>query len=372
MPPRSLLRRLALFLCLGAVLAPALADDLSIMPLQRHLGLREYRFPTVKSFRPDVTARVNYQLFATAFFPELYGLPPANPGDSLKLPLLEKDGQAPLVRLDYRLLRNDAKVFAVEFRGETCTSLCDTFTAPVAFDLANGRLLTAQDLFTPEGHADLLAHLNARLRAALEREVSIRRQPGARTDPDAQTALAMYRQCLATRYAGRDWPFAGDMAIEAEHITFSHGSCSTPATRTLDELGPLRQRYTLTQLRPWLSAYGRALLLGDAPAATAGSPQGQLLAGTLGAGTRIHLHLPASGNALPKDDAPVSAYYSRDSDRRYLPLQGRWSRGVLTLQEFQGEQPGATLTLRQQGRELTGQWQEREGARTLPVRLAIP
>jgi hypothetical protein len=371
MPSRRLLSRLALALCCSAMLAPAAADDLGITSLQRHVGLREYRFPTVMSFRPDVTARVNYQLFATVFSPLPYGLPPVNPGDSLKLSILDKDGQQPLVRLNYRLLRNDTRVFAVEFQGEYCTTRCDTVRRPAAFDLASGRLLTAQDLFTPDGHAALIASMSARQRGTLEREIAIRRQPGARRDADAQAALAIYQQCLKERYAGRDWPYAGDMAIEPEHITFSHGSCSTPATRTLDELGPLRHRFTLNQLRPWLSSYGRAVLLGDPPAA-ATSPQGQLLAGTLG-GARVQLHLaPASGHPLARDGEPVSAYYFHERERRPVPLQGQWRQGVLTLQEMQGQEPRPTLTLKQQGTTLTGSWKSNAGTKALPVSLQIP
>lgn len=354
---RPLAALAGLGLLLASLAAPALAEPFNVVTLQRNVGAREYRFPVVTHVNKGLAARINQQLFATLFAAEAHGLPPQDPGESLRQADLAATG-APHA-LGYRVLRNDARVFAVEFRGETCGAYCEGFTRAAAFEAASGRRLTAANLFSPEGLKAIRSTLSSASRARLERQlVLLHARPDTR---DTRAAIALYEYCLQERYQGRDWPETGDLWVNEKTIAFSQGACGAHVNRSIDEVGELRHPLQLVQLQPWLSDFGRSVLLGELPLHPPATPLGQLLAGTVG-GAPAHLYLPepAAGS-----DA-LAGYYYLDRDRRALPLQGAWRDGALLLQDA----AGGSLTLRPQGAALNGEWKAADGRRQ-PVALAL-
>lgn len=351
----SLARPLAALACLSLLLAglatPAAAEPFNVVALQRNVEQREYRFPVVTHVNKGLAARVNQQLFTTLFPAVAHGVPPQDPVDSLRQANLAA-ADAPH-SLRYRILRNDLQVFAVEFRGEVCGAYCEDFSLAVAFETATGRRLTAGNLFSASGLKAIRSTLSTASRARLERQlVLLRARPHTR---DTRAAIALYEYCLEERYRGRDWPETGDLQVTDKAVTFNQGECGAHVNRSIDEVGALRHTLQLVQLHPWLSDYGRSVLLGELPGHPPATPLGQLLNGTLGAApARLYLQEAAA----TAGDA-VNGYYFLDRDRLPVPLQGSWQDGVLSLQE----PGGATLRLRLQDAALSGEWKGGDGRR---------
>ncbi|MCX7257934.1 MAG: hypothetical protein NTZ64_14780 [Polaromonas sp.] len=107
------------------------------------------RFPFVTSVDGRAAARINNLLFIETF--EV----PAPVHTSYGLREVSEEVWQRQPEIDFQVQRNDGRIFSVMLSAEGCGAYCESYTTPYAFDAANGRHLSAEDLFTPAGRAAL-------------------------------------------------------------------------------------------------------------------------------------------------------------------------------------------------------------------------
>ena len=329
------------------------ADGFAIKALERN----DWRFPIVQGSSKAVVDRINYVMFVNAFFADHELIPPANAEDSLKV-LTDRDART-ISQLDFDVLRNDRRVFSVQFTGESCGAYCESFARSVAFDAVSGRLLTDLDLFTEAGRAALVADIRAGNQKTLQKHISHLRgaKPSAdRTRDDISAAIAMYQQCLTDWRMPDHYAWPQDMQIDQATVTFFNGRCSNHAARVLDDLGDLRNTFSFEKLKPRLSPYGRRVLLGENVNAKPMSPFGQLLRGTIGK-TPISMYIGSPSESGSAKEMDVSGYYFYDRYRKGLRLWGKAVGLRLEFTETDNEKAQATITLNVTESGIHGRWQ---------------
>jgi hypothetical protein len=297
---------------------------------------------------------------------------------------LSDDEQRTTPSASYKVLRQDARVLSLALELEGCGAYCENYQRAFAFDLRDGRLLTAGDLFTPEGLKALQPRLAAQRAALIQQQIrrlkhtlAAAQQAKRRPEEGDDDALLMYQDCLRNWLPGADpvYRHLGDeqMAVGPQHLSFTAGRCSNHAMRALDDIGDFHNRLPLTSLRAQLSPYGRAVLLGEVlpDARPASGLLSQVLRGTLDGKLPITLRLvvssPASGAASAEQ--VVDGNYFYDRMRQLIPLRGTLRGDQLTLTEGESSDdakaPVFKLTVSAQG--LRGTW--RQGERSLPVEI---
>ncbi|RZI93067.1 MAG: hypothetical protein EOP78_12000 [Variovorax sp.] len=357
-------RAASVVLCAAAALTVAVAEaaPLRVQTLTQKTETGRQRFPMVSSDDAVTAARINHRLFIDTF----ERMAPARAADGLR----EVDAQSwrALPELGFRVVRNDARLLSIELMGESCGAYCESFTVSHAFDAATGRHLEIDDLFTRDGRDAIARTVQSANMDAVRKQIATLKKtrarlskttPGATSDVD--DALLLYESCLTERTAPswRGIAGTGQLSVEAQAVVFSQGRCSNHAMRALDDLGDFATRLPMAQLRPWLTPYGAALLLGEGAAPAPVSPSGQVLRGTLGDRLPVTLWLRSV-----YEDGSVGGVYFYDRFRRPISLLGQYRGGVLELKESES---GGQWRLKAEGAALRGTWQD--GAKTLPATL---
>ncbi len=322
------------------------------------------RFPFVTSVDGRGAARINNLLFIESF--EV----PAPVHASYGLREVSEEVWQRQPEIDFQVQRNDARIFSLTLSAEGCGAYCEGYTTPYAFDAASGRHLSLEDLFTPAGRAALGGQLKSANLAAIQSEIRRLQNEDAgarrRKQPPSQdrtAALKMYAECAQFRQSPDYGAVQGKLQIQPQALVLSMERCSNHALRALDDLGEFSLRFSPDQLKPWLSDYGRALLLGETPGTAAPTtPWGQVLHGKISANMLVTFYLGALS-----PDGTLSGSYFYDRYRKPIALSGRFEAGTLTLTEADSkETPPPRLVLTPQGEGLRGHW---EGASTLDIAL---
>ena len=338
-------------------------------------------FPSLRLADPLVSARVNallHHLVLRTLPPDAV---PAAGAPPLALPAREQTAMLNSLEVSGVALLNGGRVLRVSVTREGCGAYCASSTETLAFDARTGRLLALPELLTPAGMASLarqaaqahqatlkytLAQLDKGLRAA---------KPGSQEASRAQEQIQMYEECLQQRFgsggslAGLYQDEPGFFLVREGGLSFEQGQCSVHQNQALDELGALVYAPGADALRPHLSAYGRALVLGEGGAEGAQppaplNPYAQLFKGKIDGRLPVTLFLGASRTVMPGQMKPFSdAVYYYDKYRQPIALTvERQGAAGFTLTEAAPEaaQPGqpapARLVFRIEGRTLKGQW----------------
>jgi hypothetical protein len=288
----------------------------------------------------------------------------------------------------FTVSRNDDRVLTIAFDNEGCGAYCENYNTYFSFDLKDGTVLTAANLFTPAG----LQALSVRLRqeqitrysqqlATLGKELKAARAKGSKqamqdATSDLEERIELNQNCLegqrslAKEANGQQAPVRpfgnSEFEVAAKAFKLTAGRCSNHAMRALDDVGDVTLSLPYPTLAPWLSAYGRSVLLGEGSAAPAERVYGQLLRGTLGGKTAITM-------LLEKEEGDgVSGAYFYDKFRRPIALSGTRRGSTLELKEQVDDKPesDATLSLTISGDELRGQWASKAANKQFELRLA--
>jgi len=324
------------------------------------------RFPFVSGLDAHVSTRINNLLFIETF--EV----PAPVHTSYGLREVGEEVWQHQPTIDFQVQRNDARLFSVLLSAEGCGAYCESYTTPYAFDAASGRHLSLEDLFTPAGRTALASQLKSANLAAIQSEIrrlqneeASARQRKLPPSEDRTAALKMYAECAQFRQSPDYGTAQGKLQIQPQALVLSLERCSNHALRALDNLGEFSLRFSPDQLKPWLSAYGRTLLLGETASFTpSAGPWGQVLQGRVGAKLQVTLYL---GTLNP--DGSLSGSYFYDHHRKPIALSGHFDASTLTLtltETDSKETPQPRMVLTPQAEGLRGHW---EGATTLEVVL---
>lgn len=325
------------------------------------------RFPFVSSPNATVAARINHLLFIDTF--EVPA--PARASDGLREVSADLWRSRP--EIDFKVQRNDGRIFSVTFAIEGCGAYCESYSTAYAFDAASGRRLDVEDIFTPAGRAELDKELKAGALTAIKAEISRLKNGKSDKTPagkpaaeeDRAAAIKMYEDCARERQS----PDYGSpletraMDIQAKAVVFSSERCSNHAMRALDTVGNFTLRLAPEKLAPQLSAYGRYLLLGEAAKfSEPTSPWGQVFHGSMGDKLPVTVYI-GSLNA----DGSVMGTYFYDRHRKPISLFGRFEANTLKLDEpSNNDKPAPRFVLSPQGKGLRGRW---EGPSTLDLTL---
>ncbi|MGJ7567655.1 hypothetical protein ACSFBM_27635 [Variovorax sp. GB1R11] len=347
---RHILAALLVACALSVHAAPAVVQG-----LVHGTGQEAQRFPWVRADDAKAADRINQFLFIETF----EAMAPARAADGLRG--VEAQQWKTLPNLGYEVLRNDARLLSLRIEGESCGAYCESFAVGHAFDAATGRHLAPADLFTAAGLAEMARKVQADNVARLRKEIAALGGKARAKEEDREDKAALYTECLQSRQ-DPSWlkmdPLRS-MEIDAKGVLFTQGRCSNHALRALDDLGDFSSRFTPAQLAPWLTAYGRALLLGEGTASAPASAFDQVLRGSIDARLPVTLRLQPLAS-----DGSVGGTYFYDRYRKPISVFGTYRDGVLALEESKDTR----LRLVPEGTGLRGEWIS--GQKTLPLVLA--
>jgi len=326
------------------------------------------RMPYVTGGAPGVAQRIN----AAVWKAMLDGAAaPATPGSTWTPPADKlPQGTTSLQYTAQVVPAGNPRVLALAFSGEGCGAYCEDFTATHLFDLRDGRELSLGDLLTVDGFAAVGHRVDAERRRAYQKQLRELRaamtsaHKGGGGDDDDDERRTFIQTCLeqvASEPSTPGWLVGEDVALDGHGgLVLTKGRCSNHAMRALDDAGEIVTRVPAADLRPWLTPYGRAVLLqdGDAPAPAAGFGQRELhgrLAGmpiTMALGPLRAGAQEAGHYVYDKIRTPIALTVSRDGDQIRATEQTA-SQGVFDL----------TIA----GGSLVGTWSDKNGRKRLPV-----
>jgi hypothetical protein len=355
----------------------------------------EITMPLVQLPDAAVAARINDRLFIG----QLNSLAPR--ASATRVTAADGAAITGLASQRFTLSRNDGKLLTVAFDNEGCGAYCEGYSVAYSFDVATGALLTAGNLFTPAGmlaasqrmrteqvarYRQQVASLNKDIKALHAREggkdhaKSKTATPQGEDLSDLEERLELNKSCLAEQQQAERTPTAAnasdlfsrlrfELADKGLHLTA--GRCSNHAMRALDDVGDVPLTVSYAAAAPWLSAYGKAVLLGGPAAAPADGLFGQVLRGTLitkGTGA-----IPVTALLDKSADNSVGGSYFYDKVRKQIELTGMLKGNALELTEHIDAADGApkpseaVMHLTRSGNELKGTW---VGQKQFDMRLA--
>ncbi|HEY0587908.1 MAG TPA: hypothetical protein VGD52_17370 [Pseudoduganella sp.] len=158
-----------------------------------------------------------------------------------------------------------------------------------------------------------------------------------------------------------------NLLVAENSLVISFSECASHSARALDDLGSFSYSVKGEGMRPYLSPYGRRLLLGDALAeAPPINKSGQLFKGTINGNLPVTLFLGASNYLGDKPFEAARYYYDKHRQQIQLQMQRQGEMFTLTERDKDGK-PSGVMVLKLSGAKLTGEW--RSGAKRLPVEL---
>ncbi|AXF22854.1 hypothetical protein CUJ89_20340 [Burkholderia pyrrocinia] len=324
--------------------------------------------PYVESGDAARDARINNRIFL-----DMAEQPaPARYSDGIKVSKVQ-DGLQGSSDFNFSVLRNDDRMLAIEVDAEGCGAYCEHYSRYYNFDAATGRLISAEDIFTPTGGVTLrkknLAKREAEYKRAIadlsKDAVANRKKKGIATPwPDGRqdeeeehitSAIGMYENCLESMHSsdyGNYYKWVDiPMEIKDDSITFLYGRCSNHAMRALDDVGDQKVTYKIENLAPNLTAYGKYLLMSGPQAAPRAEPYRQILQGRVG---------PAAITLLLSDlysDGSLSGIYFYGKYRKPIALSGKVKGDVVELTEAgSSDTPNPQIRATIKGDKLEGQW----------------
>lgn len=282
--------------------------------------------------------------------------------------------------LEFTVTRND-RIFAITYSAEGCGAYCESYQQVFAFDARTGRRLTAAQLLTGAGRHEVVQRVRKQKIAAYAEQLRINKsalrdeqgkKPGQRADKetldDLQARMTLDADCLAQAEApASDDAFAGlrlNPGKTALELTASR--CSNHADHALDDVDEVSVKLPYADIKPYLTPYGRAVLLGEGEGKP-GGVSGQVLRGTIGA-SPVTMLLDEEG------DGSIGGTYFYNRQRKALHLRGRRRGNTIELEEFVGEadKPNARLVLAVDGLQVKGRWRDARSDKGLDVSVVAP
>lgn len=370
---------LLLLACAGLAqaAAPALVRSLAVQGKSadgRPVPAGDVVMPLVQAGDPVLSAKINDKLFLSQFGV----LSPKQAGKTV--------GAADGIALDgiatqsFVVGRNDGRVLTIAFNSEFCGAYCDSSRQYYSFDLAGGRSLQAEDIFTVAGMRELARQMRMQRLASYRNELArqqsaldaLRKKKNASKDDidDLEQRVALNAECADKENQLANQSDADLLAAfrtyqleaAAQKYAIYSERCSSHAEQALDDVGTVKLALSYAELSPRLNDYGKALLAGSGPVPPAGGYFGQVLHGRLGTA--------AVTMTLKKDGAGgVEGTYFYDRFRLPIALDGTERDGKLALNERSGDKVGATLQLgwSEAAHALQGRW---VGKKELDVSVA--
>lgn len=360
--------RIKLFtLCgLAAWLSVAGAASFVDQPLTysytHHDEILKISFPFLQADDPLVAKRINNFLHLTV----LHVAPPDrfNAGE-IQIPPARVGGFA-MMKSDGIALLNSDRVVSV---GIVTTGANDSvdYSTSYEFDTRTGRFLVKEELLTPAGLNALARGLAKERRATIHKEIQrLKGLMGAKEKKsDAvriQQSIEIYEDCLERRFSNdRSDPnkALGVMLLGDGFLSFSSGQCASRSATALDDLGDFANKLSAEELKPYLSSFGKYILLGQGDGLIVPiNPYAQIFRGKINRNIPLTLYLGSPNpSALPEFR---SAKYYYDKYRTVINLSVKRKDDLFELMETDSkETPKPVLSFKVKGDRLVGEWRGR-------------
>ncbi len=151
-------------------------------------------------------------------------------------------------------LRTVESILTLMLLGNATGAYSETFNHAYNFDLSSGKSINIEDFLTEEGlllvKRKVIIH-NQKLIADFIHQIKSDSMNQFQKDQ-----LDLYANCIMDD----DYGFYTFYFSEAT-ISFVRGRCASHAVRALDDLGEFVHTFTFEEIRPYLSDYGKSLLV---------------------------------------------------------------------------------------------------------------
>lgn len=312
--------------------------------------------PFIESTKGIVASKINNLLFI-----ELYGaLAPVRyaklfgENDAVELSGLSNQS--------FTVVLNNGRVFSLAFSGEGCGAYCEDFTRYYAFDASTGNHLVPSDLFTASASIALTKKmlgykqmLYTRQIALLEAELKQISAAKAKAEDIEvlEGKIALNKGCLSdlAEQDARTNPFTRyGYNFNRTGVEINSERCSNHALRAYDDVGNVVLTIPYSELRPYLSDYGKYLFLNEGKVASDNSIYGKILTGRIGEKSMITMLLHKY------DNGSIHGVYFYNKYRQAIKLSGSESANELMLDESAAETTTAKMRLKRGTEKLTGSW----------------
>ncbi|MFZ6873921.1 hypothetical protein ACO0LF_17835 [Undibacterium sp. Di27W] len=196
---------------------------------------------------------------------------------------------ASIASMDYKLEYQSERLLSMSIAMDGCGAYCELNHLYFNFDLQTGRHLELYDVLQASAKKYLaqqikveqtrhyrqqLATLNAQLKKAQKNKTR-----KAELE-DIESRISLNEDCLS-QVKTDEHPLQRSVSFLQDKLIVFLGRCSNHAMRALDDVGDIAVNVSFENLRPYMNAYGRALLLNEGVAKADGW-QGQVLHGKPG------------------------------------------------------------------------------------------
>ncbi|MES2296891.1 MAG: hypothetical protein V4582_07590 [Pseudomonadota bacterium] len=324
-----------------------------------------YHFPYLEAVDHSVADRINTYLHVE--YLKVLPAPLAGAWKPGAAPIgLAADSSLNEIRSEGVKTSNGGRILSVSLFLSGCGAYCSEASDHVEFDSRTGRLIVGAELVTKAGLAVIARESNrahaailAKEIARLEKQIASNKRSKERSLEDMGMQLEIYQSCLDSRYTGEAAEREGTpelVSVGEASIHYFHGDCSSHASRALDDLGEYTYKRSAQQMRPYLTAYGKYLLLGEGDGAIpAISPVMQIFKGTIGGKYPVTLALGGIGAGARLDQRASSYFY--DKHRKSIALRGvRKGAGYEFAETDSKETPKPVLSFWVEGDKLRGTW----------------
>ncbi len=316
-----------------------------------------YTVPVVRASDPAIAARINALIGNADEGGEIETKPVASDGQLYLADAAVARIKQTTESLDYAIERNDDRVLTISIDGEYCSAYCEQSTEYLSFDARTGERLTLANLFAPNAVATLGKRIAASRLARIDRQIAQLKSGkiNGRPPEDVETAVDMYDRCRQSHGApdadSSSYLAYDGLNIGAHTLTFVHDRCSPHVIRALDDIGEFMTVFAFNELKPYLSDYGKTLLL--LPDSTSGpvGPFSKILHGHIGGRLAITMNLELGGSDF------VTGTYFYDKYRIPIRVNGQRHGATLALTEIESDDtPRPTMKLGIDGSKLKGTW----------------
>lgn len=259
-----------------------------------------------------------------------------------------------------------------------CRPVCSVSKMYFNFDLRNGHQIGFHEVLRPDASKMMSKIVHAMLRKRYRKQIAIiqkdisemknGRYRGSRNLSYLQESLQLNRNCLRG-IKDKQSPMAFFIVYQLtsrffdDRVEFTNFACGDPDQAHLDEVSSTDFTFSYASLRPFMTAYGRAMLLNEGDA-TGTDWRGQILTGSVDkAPVKMRVYETYK-------DGFIGYFGVADMDGQSHQFTGSMSDGQLVLYSlFDTDEKKIHIKLKQTGNELIGEWRTKD---VRQIKLHIP
>ena len=370
-----MIKKLAHWLCLAigltlTITGTALASDFTILSSTMNKSFNDsgniinvqLRMPYIKMDNADVARAINDELYLSTlayYAPDNYEPELADTGENI----------AYLKDLSYELFYQNKHRIVIKISQLMCRPICSPDDLYFNFDLRNGHQIGFHEVLRPDASKMMGKIVHATLRNRYRKQIAIikkdisemknGRYRGSRNLRYLQESLELNRNCLSgikDKQSAMAFFIVYQLTSRFfdDRVEFTNFPCAYPDEAHLDEVSSTDFTFSYASLRPFMTAYGRTMLLNEGDA-TGTDWRGQILTGRVDK-TPVKMRVYETYK-----DGFIGYFGVADMDGQSHQFTGDMSDGQLILYSlFDTDDKKIHVKLKQTGNELIGEWRTKD------------